>query len=275
MDTPTYVEFAPRAPLGEFVHCLWMFSAPEDFARQPIAPDGRPELIVHMRKAYEEVGDGEATAQAPVLFAGQLTKPLILAARTDVLIFGVRFRPDGARGFLGFDLDAATDKRVDLAAAHGASVIEKLRQALWDAPDADARIALLEDYVEARIADSARGVDPIVRAVVTALLADEEPDTVTAISERQLQRRFKAEVGVSPRELQSVLRFRRVFDRIEGPGPPGWVAAALAAGYFDQPQMARDFRRYLGMSSRQWAQQKVGLATMLAASETYKKQRRE
>lgn len=68
-----------------------------------------------------------------------------------------------------------------------------------------------------------------------------------------------------------MLRFRRVFDSIEGPGPPGWVEAALAAGYFDQPQMARDFRRFLGVSSRQWAAQRVGLAKALAASETYKK----
>jgi transcriptional regulator GlxA family with amidase domain len=78
--------------------------------------------------------------------------------------------------------------------------------------------------------------------------------TGAELSERQLQRRFKAHVGVSPRQLQSVLRFRRVFDAIERTGPPGWVEAALAAGYFDQRQMARDFRRYLGVSARQWAQ---------------------
>jgi AraC-like DNA-binding protein len=275
MDAPTYVEFAPRAALRDFVHCLWMFSAGEDYAHQPIAPDGRPELIVHMRKSYDEVRDSGATTQAPVIFAGQLTKPLTLAARADVLVFGVRFRPDGARGFLGFDLDAATDKRVDMAAEHGDDVITTLRRALWEESRLEPRIALIEDYVEERIVASRRAVDPIVRAVVTRLVAGEEPEAVTAISERQLQRRFKAEVGVSPRELQSVLRFRRVFDQIEREGPAGWVEAALAAGYFDQPQMARDFRRYLGMSSRQWAMQKAGLAKMLAASETYKKQRRE
>lgn len=275
MEAPTYVEFAPRPALRDFVHCLWMFSATEDFAHQPIAPDGRPELIVHMRAAYDEVNDGVAAAQAPVIFAGQLTKPLTLAARADVLVFGVRFRPDGARGFLGFDVDAATDNRVDLAAEHGADAIAALRRALWKEARVEAQLALIEDYVEARIAASRRSIDRLVRAVVTRLLAGEEPEPMTEISERQLQRRFKAEVGVSPRALQNVLRFRRVFDEIERQGPPGWVEAALAAGYFDQPQMARDFRRYLGMSSRQWAQQKVGLATMLAASETYKKARGE
>jgi AraC-like DNA-binding protein len=71
------------------------------------------------------------------------------------------------------------------------------------------------------------------------------------------------------------LRFRRVFDEIEKPGPRGWVEAALAAGYFDQPQMARDFRRYLGMSSRQWVQQRAGLAKALTAPETYKKRRQD
>jgi methylphosphotriester-DNA--protein-cysteine methyltransferase len=273
MDEPEYAEFAPRAALRDFVHCLWMFSAPEDAAPQPIAPDGRPELIVHTRKSYDEVGDGAARTQAPVIFAGQLTKPLTLAAQADVLVFGVRFRPDGARGFLGFDLDAATDKRIDLAVEHGDAVIAALRGALRAESRVEARLALIEDYVETRIAASGRSVDAIVRAAVTALLAGEEPATAE-ISERQLQRRFKAEVGVSPRELQSVLRFRRVFDEIDRPGPPGWVEAALAAGYFDQPQMARDFRRYLGMSSRHWAMQRAGLARALT-SETYKKRRPE
>lgn len=274
MSEPTYVEFAPRPALRDFVHCLWMFSADANDAPQPIAPDGRPELIVHMHKSYDEVRDGGATeTQAPVIFAGQLTRPLTLASRADVWVFGVRFHPDGARGFLGFDLDAATNKRIDLAAAHGDIVITALRDGLRREAHLEPRLALIEDYIEGRIATSARGVDPIVRAVVTRLMEGEEPPAVTEISERQLQRRFKAEVGVSPRELQSVLRFRRVFDEIERPGPSGWVEAALAAGYFDQPQMARDFRRYLGMSSRQWAQQRAGLAKALTASESYKKRR--
>lgn len=271
MSAPLYAEYPPRAALREYVHCIWTFEAEADEAVQPIAPDGRPELIVHLLKSYEEVGERARIVQPPVLFAGQITRPLTLAARGAVSVMGVRFRPDGARAFLGFDLDAATDKRVDLVAEHGGEAAQ-LRRVIVEESQIERRIAVVEDYVEARIAASKRPVDPVVRAAVTKLLAGEEAGAPEGLSERQFQRRFKAEVGVSPRELQSVLRFRRVFDAIDAPGPPGWVEAALAAGYFDQPQMARDFRRYLGVSSRQWVMQRAGLAKALTArvSETYK-----
>lgn len=272
MSAPEYLEYAPRPALRDFVHCLWSFSADADDTPQPIAPDGRCELIVHMRKPYEEVREAGAVVQPPVVFAGQITQPLTLRARADIFVFGVRFRPDGARAFLGFDLDAATDKRVNLVVEHGEQA-ERLPALLWEESQLDLRLDLLQDYVEDRIAASKRAplIDPVVRVAVERLLAGKEIGH-HALSERQFQRRFKAEVGVSPRELQSVLRFRRVFDAIDAPGPPGWIEAALTAGYFDQPQMARDFRRYLGVSSRQWAAQRAGLATALAkAPESYKK----
>lgn len=274
MSEPCYIEHAPRQSLREFAQCVWTFSAAEDGAPQPIAPDGRCELILHLREPYRELREEGAVVQPPVLFAGQITRPLTLQAQGGVSVIGVRFRPDGARAFLGSDLDVTTDKRIDLAAAQGDDAAALLRAARDDELRIERRIELIEDYVEARIAASKRtpAIDPIVRAAVTRLLAGEDLDPDHGVSARTLQRRFKAEVGVSPRELQSVLRFRRVFDSIEGEEPPGWIEAALAAGYFDQPHMARDFRRYLGVSSRQWAMQRAGLAKLLTArvSESYK-----
>ena len=47
------------------------------------------------------------------------------------------------------------------------------------------------------------------------------------------------------------------------------LEAGLAAGYFDQPQMARDFRRFLGCTATEWAREQMELARQLA-SQTYK-----
>ncbi len=256
---PIYREQAPRAALRDFVHCIWTFEAPADDTPQPIAPDGRCEFILQCGAPYREADGG---VQPRVLFAGQVTQPLTLIATGPVAVVGVRFKPEAARAFIGRRAERTTDKRTALFDLHGAEI------ALTD--DLNAVADRAQDYVEARVRGVVIELD--VRAAVNALIAGEEIAPPRDVSERQWQRRFKAEVGVSPRQLQSVLRFRRVFDEIDKPGPPGWVGAALAAGYFDQPQMARDFRRFLGVSSRQWAAQRVGLAKALAAApETYKK----
>jgi AraC-like DNA-binding protein len=86
-----------------------------------------------------------------------------------------------------------------------------------------------------------------------------------------LQRRFRDRVGVPPRILRSIFRFRRVFDHAAEPGPEalGWLEAGLEAGYFDQPQLARDFRRFLGCTATEWARDQAGLARRLA-SQSYK-----
>lgn len=259
---PKYREFAPRDSLRDFVHCTWIFEAPFDDAPQPIAPDGRCELIIQCGAVYRE---GDGTLQPRVLFAGQITEPLVLRATGPVAVVGVRFRPEAARAFVGCALDRLTDRRVALGELHGADADQVV---IGDNLNAVAEAA--QGYVEARVRGAT--IEAGVRDAVNAILDGKEPRAPEDLSERQWQRRFKAEVGVSPRQFQSVVRFRRVFDEIDKSGPPGWVEAALAAGYFDQPQMARDFRRFLGVSSRQWAAQRVGLAKALTvAPETYKK----
>lgn len=256
---PAYREKAPRASLRDFVHCIWTFEAPADDAPQPIAPDGRCELILQCGAPYRE---GDGSLQPRVLFAGQVTAPLTLVATGPVSVVGVRFRPEAARAFAGRAADLTTDKRIALSELHGVEIDT--------GGGFDAVVERAEDHIEMRVRDAR--IDADVRAAVEDLIVNGEAVAPRGVSERQWQRRFKAEVGVSPRQLQSVLRFRRVFDEIDKPAPSGWVEAALAAGYFDQPQMARDFRRFLGVSSRQWAAQRVGLARALAAvSETYKK----
>jgi hypothetical protein len=257
---PVYAEHPPRMKLREFVHCVWSFIAPRDDTPQPIAPDGRPELIIHCRNPYHESGAQGSVRQPPVLFAGQLTKPLILVAHGDVAVIGVRFRPDGARAFLGCDLDAATDRKLDLAVLHGRDAIALGKAAREIGP---LRVAseLAQDYVEARVAGAR--IDGVVRRAVTSLFAGGEAPRPEGVSERQYQRRFRSEVGVSPRMLRSILRFRSVFDAIDHPRNRGWVETALAVGYFDQPQMARDFRRFLGCTAREWAAQPRGLTLAL------------
>ncbi len=255
----TYREYAPRMSLRDFVHCVWTFAGAPDAPPQPIVPDGRPELIVHLGTPCQE--EGAAALQPPVLFAGQVTRPLVLVSRGALACIGVRFRPDGARAFLGAPVDAATDRRLDLAAEHGGAA-SRLIGTARGMSDMRAAADVVEDYVAARVAGGR--IDALVRDAVTKLRAGKPAGAGKDLSERQFQRRFKAEVGVSPRLFRSILRFRGVFDAVARPPNEDWVMTAIAAGHFDQPQMARDFRRFLGCTAREWIATRDGLARALA-----------
>ena len=64
-------------------------------------PDGRPELILHLGDPFERVhANGVAERQAHVLFAGQLTRQLVLRPTGRIAVIGIRFHPDGAANLL-------------------------------------------------------------------------------------------------------------------------------------------------------------------------------
>lgn len=264
---PVYIEAGPRLGLAGIVRCLWRYEAPGDPQKiERIPPDGCAELIIHLGAPYREIQPGGAREQPSVLFAGQLTKPLAITAAGAVEIIGVRFEPDAGRRFFSAPMQEATDQRIDLSTVLPEAA--GLHQALAKAKSGE-RFALAEDFVERRIAAANVPGDAIVSAAVRKLGVDEAVDLHGGLSERQFQRRFLDCVGIPARTLHSIFRFRRVFEAIERPENPDWVAAALAAGYFDQPQMARDFRRFLGCTASDWARQKLGLAALIA-SESYK-----
>lgn len=99
-----YREFIPSARLAPFVERLWTLtgSASElaDGA-QPILPDGRPELVMHLGDPFlRGTATGIPVRQPATLFAGQLTEQLTLEPTGAVAIVGVRFHPFGAAAFL-------------------------------------------------------------------------------------------------------------------------------------------------------------------------------
>ena len=252
-----YAEVPPPAALEPYVHCLWVFEGRDADEPQRIVPDGRCELILHWGAPYLERCEDQWRPQPRALFAGQLTRPLHLLAREAAGVVGVRFRTAAAGAYLRASASAVTDLRTPITDAPD----------LTRAGDEPTRIALALDHVASRI-DPQR-LDPGVAAAVAELRHSEgrtplnELCGAAELSPRVLQRRFLDVVGVSPRTLASVIRFRRVFEALQAADVSGWTEAAQAAGYFDHPQMARDFRRFLGCTPSAFLQQQRGLAASL------------
>ena len=264
MEAERYAEFPPPPSLAPWVKVVWTYAAPAPSDTiQRIAPDGCPELILDIGAPYEEQGpDGAWRLQPRAIFAGQMTRPIAIRPVGPVELVAVRFHPDGARDWLGAPLSTATDRRLD--------VVGRIGHLTPPSGDPAAQLRVMTDFLEDARHRDGWTVDPLVRAEVEAIAAEAPSPVRTPAEQRALQRRFLDRVGVSPRALRSITRFRRVFDHVV-PGDPdaGWLEAGLAAGYFDQPQMARDFRRFLGCTATEWARDQVELARAIA-SETYK-----
>lgn len=258
-----YFEHQPIGKLSDFVKCIWSYRTNDADPEQTIVPDGRPELVLHLADPYTEYG--EPAPQPLAIFAGQITRPLRLVPGLSTDIIAVRFHPDGARPFIGCDLSTTTDRRIDMT--KGASAIpETLISELKAESDRDSHIEILSRFLEIRIGDSA--LDPVVRQTVQSIVNGTDPLPLEDLTARQFQRRFLKEVGVGARLFKSIRRFRSVFDRLSDDPNQPWVLRALESGYFDQPQLSRDFQRFLGMSASAWIHHASGLGLALGSKES-------
>ena len=159
----------------------------------------------------------------------------------------VRFTPEGAT-CLGVPVAELTGRSVALDALLPRMRVEQAHEQLSEAEDAATRIAV----VERLLAELPYESDPLVTRAAKLLADARDEASVSAVavalgvSERQLERRFLARVGVTPKRFATLRRFERAVARAST--APSLTAAALDAGYYDQSHFIRDFRRFVGSS---------------------------
>ena len=249
-----YRELAPPDALRSSVQCVWTLegSAGELATDlQPVLPDGRPELILHLGDPFERVHEnGVAERQSHLLFAGQLTRQLVLRPTGRIAVIGIRFHPDGASNLLAapqHHLAGLTLPVDDILPALHAS-LEEVRSETGSPEEA---VVLLMERLVPRLARVRP--DPRVRHVVDAIAAARGQASVDALARsagltrRHLERRFQDVVGISPKRLARITRFQfalSLLDRLEG--AERGIRTAAESGYADQAHFIRDFRALAG-----------------------------
>ena len=244
-----YVEVDPPPPLAPWVRCYWFLRTGAGTI-EPVVPDGRMEIVIHRAQPFsEKAADGRVRRQAAVLVSGQLTRPIHIGPLETADVVGIRFRTAGARDLLRVPLGDLTDRVAPLD-----EVDPRLAGALESAArEADAVRALSAVLVGRLASPRARPMRHILSATAVGLLAGHTSVADVArrlgCSERTLERHLRADVGLGPKALQRVIRFRRYYGlRRDGLGAS---RAAQVAGYYDQSHANRDFRSFAGDSPRE------------------------
>jgi transcriptional regulator GlxA family with amidase domain len=72
------------------------------------------------------------------------------------------------------------------------------------------------------------------------------------LSERAFERRFLAQVGLTPVRYRRLARFRSAL-RLYAEGLHDWATLAATTGFSDQSHLVRDWRAFTGLTPTQWA----------------------
>lgn len=245
-----YQTFSPAPDMADLIDCYWTLegAAESPATPQTVVPDGRMEMIFHLGDLYKQyLPDGTSLVQPRCFVFGQLTRPLTIEPTGTTAIFAVRFQHDGLLPWLHVPLKHLENRATALAQLFGEDGLLLERQ-IMSALSVDERIALTGYFLKSRLGSTdeivAKAVDTLLEA--NGRIAVKNICTPLPIERRQLERRFSASVGLSPRQLGRIIRFQSVIRRLLDGDFASFTALAYEGEYYDQAHFIRDFREFTG-----------------------------
>ena len=250
-----FVKRLPSHDLRQLVKFYWVVedAVPASLEPETVVPDGCMEMIVHFGRPFESVHDARAAVVQPRGFVGgQITRSILIRPTGSIGMLGIRFHPAGARALAKMPMDRAAGETIDvtdLVGAAGRRMVERV----CEAATAAGRIAVVEAFLRSLCRD-ARQPNTLARAAIAALTRSHGRASVRQlaagldISERQLNRTLRREVGLGAKSYGRIVRLQYALDRIRHDRDSTLTRIAAAAGYFDQAHFIKDFRSFCGVS---------------------------
>ena len=240
----------PSFPLSRFVEQLFLLrSEPIAAHREQIMPDGRVTLMFNLgepQRQYNSASSNSYRRFDKGWITGQRTRPIVVGQTKTVDFAGVVFQPWGAYPFLRMPLSELKETVAEVDALWGPFVDEVREQvALCETPAA--AFSILESMLHARLDRDRIQIGDVAFAAscITQSTFDVGMKTIVSrmgISHKQLTRRFRDVVGITPKKLSRVERFRQVLHAIPANGVVSWVTLAHQFGFCDQSHLNREFR---------------------------------
>jgi AraC-like DNA-binding protein len=235
-----YREYSPGPGLTGIVECLWTSTGGSavPFA-QRILPDGCMDIVFDFSGTPRRTAVIGAMRQAQVFVRGHI-----------VDFLGVRFRPGAFTGLFPIHARELTDGRLDLALVW--SEADALWQLLGETP-ALHRVGQLRSVLAERARSRFRA-DPCLEHVVRRIEGSGGRIRLgtLGVNARQMERRFAAAVGLSPKMFARVMRFKTVSFAASREEKPDWADLAVRCGYSDQPHLIREFKALSYLTPSEW-----------------------
>jgi AraC-like DNA-binding protein len=242
--------------LAGVVEGIWYFEGWLSELRERHFPHGRVELVVQLGPLYRQVVGDRTEAFAPTCVSGLLLGPDVIEAPPGPsAVLGARLHPGGAFAVLGRPLHELTGITADLEdLVHRAA--SELAERCAAAPTPEARLRAAAAWLERRLR-AHPGLDPAVAWMTRELETRAGAVPIgrlreqTGWSKTRLTSRFREQIGVPPKTLARVLRFRRALELVHR--EEGVLSEiALAAGYYDQPHFNAEFRELSGFAPTEY-----------------------
>ncbi|MFM9946648.1 MAG: DUF6597 domain-containing transcriptional factor [Saprospiraceae bacterium] len=255
-----YKTYKPHKDLESIVKFYWTLEVPFDpkNQKQKIVPDGCIEMTFNFGdkiKRYTSETDFFLHPNAMVM--GQRTKSYFILPAGNVDTFAICFYPIGFINFVNTPLEDLVDKETPISELFGQAEAYELEQQMTQAIDAQQRIDIIETFFLKKLNEKTT-ISNIVKSTVDALLKTNGTTPINVLlkneisKRRQLERHFKKQIGISPKQLGKAIRLQTTLNLLLNKKSEKLTDIAYESDYFDQNHFIKDFKDLVGITPKEF-----------------------
>lgn len=240
-----YYTFIPAPRLQPYIEMYWLMT---EFWAQPeritLTPDGSMTLMLNLGEAIHSRHFG-LTQNEGIYLIGTMSRSDEQVLHGAIRLFGIQFRPGAFTHFYQYE-----------PLSQIANQVCEFEQKLF--PDIKKIVQDFVPYIDQfyleRLSSPRNSLLTVVKDVEN-LGGQVKIETLAkrhCMTERQLERRFNEQIGISPKEFINLTRFRQAFVKIQMGGTMqnqhkrSLADIAWECGYYDHAHLTNDFKRYAG-----------------------------
>ncbi len=259
-----YQTFEPHADLASLISCYWTLEVPEHPApeKQRIVPDGCIEMAFILGDDIKRyTSEDEFILQPRAMILGQTIEPFYIEPVGHVNTFSIRFYPYGFANFVSEPINNLINKETPLDQLFEKEVAAALEQEIINAKNTEQRISIIEKFLLESF-NNEKTIDKIVKSTVDSLLSTKGNASINSIlkdnlsKRRQLERNFRKQIGVSPKQLGKVIRLQTALKMLLDPKSAKLTDIAYTSEYFDQAHFIKDFKEFTGINPKEFIHDK-------------------
>lgn len=231
---------------------------------QLIVPNGCVKLVLPYRERIFSHSDGSAVTHLEMMCTviGQMEAPSRIVPERGTCAFGMGLRPETAYRFFphaASDLARGIYRADEIWGSGGA----ELRDRMGTLQSVEERVNCFQSFLLSRL-DACTHSDAFVEFAVKEILRQRGRVSIEELcrdggySRQHVDRKFAEFVGLSPKKFAGIIRFYHAYKALNGQaGERGESSLLLSEDdlyedYYDQSHFIREFKRYTGVSPRDY-----------------------
>lgn len=255
-----YQTYKPHSDLESIVKFYWTLEVPFDpkNQKQKIVPDGCLEMTFNFGdKIKKYTSENDFIIHPNAMVMGQRTKSFDILPIGNVDTFAICFYPFGFANFVKTPLEKLVDKEMPISELFGQAEADELEQQMIQAIDTQKRIEIIETFF-LKILNETNTINNIVKSTVDTLFKANGTIPINVLlkddisKRRQLERHFKKQIGISPKQLGKTIRLQTALNLMLNKKSETLTDIAYESDYFDQNHFIKDFKDLVGVTPKEF-----------------------